>query len=61
MSPPKFTELNDLSCKDIGGKIIFATDDWFAGMYVTDRIQRSLLSSSTCNLTPLPSWQACAF
>ena len=44
MSPPKFTELNDLSCKDIGGKIIFATDDWFAGMYVTNRIQRSLLN-----------------
>ena len=30
-SPPSFTELNDLSCEDIGGRVIFATDDWFAG------------------------------
>ena len=30
-SHQKFTELNDLSCQDIGGKILFATDDWFAG------------------------------
>ncbi len=29
--PPKFTELNDLSSEKIGGKILFATDDWFAG------------------------------
>ena len=29
-NPPKFTELNDLTCEDVGGKIIFATDDWFA-------------------------------
>jgi len=29
-SPPSFTELNDLSCEDIGGRVIFATDDWFA-------------------------------
>ena len=28
--PPSFTELNDLSCEDIGGRVIFATDDWFA-------------------------------
>lgn len=28
---PSFTELNDLSCEDIGGKVLFATDDWFAG------------------------------
>ena len=31
--PPSFTELNDLSSEDIGGRIIFATDDWFAGQY----------------------------
>jgi allantoicase len=30
--PPKFTELNDLTCQEIGGKILFATDDWFAGL-----------------------------
>jgi allantoicase len=29
-NPPKFTELNDLTCEEIGGKILFATDDWFA-------------------------------
>jgi len=29
-APPSFTELNDLSCEDIGGRVIFATDDWFA-------------------------------
>ena len=28
--PPSFAELNDLSCEDIGGRVIFATDDWFA-------------------------------
>ena len=27
---PSFAELNDLSCEDIGGRVIFATDDWFA-------------------------------
>ena len=27
---PKYTELNDLASDAIGGKIIFATDDWFA-------------------------------
>ncbi|ELT91657.1 hypothetical protein CAPTEDRAFT_219028 [Capitella teleta] len=27
---PKFTELNDLVSEKIGGKVIFATDDWFA-------------------------------
>ncbi len=29
--PPKFTELNDLTSENLGGKILFATDDWFAG------------------------------
>jgi len=33
-SNPKFTELNDLSCEEIGGKILFATDDWFAGKFL---------------------------
>lgn len=27
---PKFTELNDLACEDVGSKVLFATDDWFA-------------------------------
>ncbi|XP_014671938.1 PREDICTED: allantoicase-like [Priapulus caudatus] len=27
---PKFTELNDLVSQKAGGKILFATDDWFA-------------------------------
>lgn len=30
---PSFTELNDLTCEDIGGKVLFATDDWFAGTF----------------------------
>ncbi|CAH1784999.1 unnamed protein product [Owenia fusiformis] len=29
-SPPHFTELNDLAVEKNGGKILFATDDWFA-------------------------------
>lgn len=28
--PPKFTELNELASRLNGGKILFATDDWFA-------------------------------
>ncbi|KAJ7390709.1 hypothetical protein OS493_022788 [Desmophyllum pertusum] len=27
---PAFVDLNDLSCNRVGGKILFATDDWFA-------------------------------
>lgn len=27
---PHFTELNDLACERVGGKILFATDDFFA-------------------------------
>ncbi|XP_043926417.1 probable allantoicase [Protopterus annectens] len=27
---PKFVHLNDLACESSGGKVIFATDDWFA-------------------------------
>ncbi|XP_044742781.1 allantoicase-like [Chrysoperla carnea] len=30
VSPPKFTELNELCSQRNGGKILFATDDWFA-------------------------------
>jgi allantoicase len=30
VKPPKFTELNDLTCDQIGGTVVFATDDWFA-------------------------------
>ena len=30
-NPPKFTEFNDLSSEDAGGRILFATDDFFAG------------------------------
>ncbi|XP_078354837.1 allantoicase-like [Oculina patagonica] len=26
---PAFVDLNDLSCERVGGKILFATDDWF--------------------------------
>ena len=33
-NPPKFTELNDLTCEEIGGKILFATDDWFACKFI---------------------------
>lgn len=29
-STPKFTELNELASESNGGKIVFATDDWFA-------------------------------
>lgn len=27
---PEFVQLNDLACETSGGKVIFATDDWFA-------------------------------
>ena len=45
-SHQKFTELNDLSCQDIGGKILFATDDWFAGNYF-DNWQNGFYPHST--------------
>ena len=27
---PRFTELNDLTSEMVGGRVVFATDDWFA-------------------------------
>ncbi|XP_028997716.1 allantoicase isoform X2 [Betta splendens] len=27
---PDFLQLNDLACESVGGKVIFATDEWFA-------------------------------
>jgi len=29
-SRPSFAHLNDLASNGVGGKIVFATDDWFA-------------------------------
>ena len=49
--PPSFTELNDLSCEDIGGRVIFATDDWFARRLFTI-YQKQLLGFATGNPNP---------
>ncbi|XP_056420095.1 probable inactive allantoicase isoform X2 [Hyla sarda] len=27
---PVFVQMNDLACESVGGKVLFATDDWFA-------------------------------
>ncbi|XP_068135204.1 probable inactive allantoicase [Hyperolius riggenbachi] len=27
---PEFVQMNNLACESVGGKVIFATDDWFA-------------------------------
>ncbi|XP_063771535.1 probable inactive allantoicase [Pseudophryne corroboree] len=29
-SAPEFVQMNNLACKTVGGKVLFATDDWFA-------------------------------
>ncbi|KAM8954386.1 putative inactive allantoicase [Pelodytes ibericus] len=30
-SPPDFIQMNNLASENVGGKVLFATDDWFAG------------------------------
>ncbi|XP_068709933.1 allantoicase-like [Montipora capricornis] len=47
-SPPSFVNLNDLACRGVGGKVVFATDEWFA-------VAENLLKPS------LPEWREGVF